>query len=363
MRVGVWAWREKQLLVGALVIVAPFVMMLAVIASSGLWNFQNYRYIAPAFPLLMIPVGVRARTAGRAHRVAASRVARRRVGRSSLLFARAARPPLVADMQLFAQGAMDTNTQVVAIGNYIHEQAARRARHVPRRRRDRLLRRRRVYDMLGLVTNHQAGIANNGPGARFEFLESLPPEQRPDALRVLPGLDGHADFYGEVLLHTTLRRGSTGAGSSASGDMQIIVARLGPRRHGRATAQRSRRLDDRRPHRHRRHRERARARLGRHDRPPPLRRSDGAVVVRRARDRSSGLIIDGGRTIRDGGERSRPPRSDEADAHRASAPAASASYGVARDDHRSPFRSALFAGEKKLGSADDRAARAACSPS
>ena len=31
---------------------APFALMLAVVASSGLWSFQNYRYIAPAFPLL-----------------------------------------------------------------------------------------------------------------------------------------------------------------------------------------------------------------------------------------------------------------------------------------------------------------------
>jgi hypothetical protein len=58
VRIGVWAWRERKLLVGALVVFAPFVMMLAVIASSGLWSFQNYRYIAPALPLLLIPVAV-----------------------------------------------------------------------------------------------------------------------------------------------------------------------------------------------------------------------------------------------------------------------------------------------------------------
>jgi len=40
--------------------------------------------------------------------------------------------------------------------------------------------------MLGLVTNHQAGIANHGPGARFEFLESLPPEQRPTHFAYYP---------------------------------------------------------------------------------------------------------------------------------------------------------------------------------
>ena len=31
--------------------------MLGVIASSGSWDLHNYRYIAPAFPLVMIAVG------------------------------------------------------------------------------------------------------------------------------------------------------------------------------------------------------------------------------------------------------------------------------------------------------------------
>ena len=61
--------------------------------------------------------------------------------------------------------------------------------------------------MLGLVTNHQAGIANNGPGARFEFLESLPPERRPTHFAYYPAWMGTSEFYGEVLLDTPLRRG------------------------------------------------------------------------------------------------------------------------------------------------------------
>ena len=47
-----------------------------------------------------------------------------------------------------------------------------------------------VYDMLGLVTNFQAGVANNGPGSRFEFLESLPPERRPTHFAYYPGWMG-----------------------------------------------------------------------------------------------------------------------------------------------------------------------------
>ncbi|HEY5949192.1 MAG TPA: hypothetical protein VIV40_27050, partial [Kofleriaceae bacterium] len=171
VRVAVWAWREKQLLVGALVILSPFVMMLAVIASSGLWSFQNYRYIAPAFPLLMIPVAVALSPAGKS-------VALRRAWHAGglvlvVLFARTARPPLIADMKLFAQGAMDSNTQVVAIGRYLHKKLPDASVMFHDAGAIAYYGDGRVYDMLGLVTNHQAGVANNGPGARFEFLESL----------------------------------------------------------------------------------------------------------------------------------------------------------------------------------------------
>jgi hypothetical protein len=60
----------------------------------------------------------------------------------------------------------------------------------------------RVHDMLGLVTNHQAGIANHGPGARFE--PSLPASASDHC--VLPGMDGPIEWYGNVS-HTSLRRG------------------------------------------------------------------------------------------------------------------------------------------------------------
>ena len=57
VRIARWARGERRYLVGALIIASPFVLMFAVIASSGLWSFQNYRYIAPAFPLLAISIG------------------------------------------------------------------------------------------------------------------------------------------------------------------------------------------------------------------------------------------------------------------------------------------------------------------
>ena len=42
-------------LVGVLIVASPFVLFGSVIATfGGKWDFQNYRYIAPAFPLLAI---------------------------------------------------------------------------------------------------------------------------------------------------------------------------------------------------------------------------------------------------------------------------------------------------------------------
>jgi hypothetical protein len=199
VRAALWARREKQWLVGALVIGAPFAMLLAVIASSGQWDFQRYRYIAPAFPLFAILVGFAlapiARIPGRVHAAVLA------VG--WLLYAHSAWAPMRADMLLFAQGAMDTNTQVVRIGHYIHDRLPDASVMLHDAGAIAYYGDGRVYDMLGLVTNHQADVANNGPGSRFEFLESLPPDRRPTYFAYYPAWMGQADFYGEVLLHTT----------------------------------------------------------------------------------------------------------------------------------------------------------------
>src|SRR6185503_5593892 len=202
VRIGIWAWREQKLLVGALAILSPFVMMLAVVASSGLWSFQNYRYIAPAFPLLMMPVAValsplESPWLDRRRSYAGYAVAVRRAWYAGaivlvVLFARAARPKLIADTKLFAQGAMDTNTQVVAIGKYLHRKLPNASVMFHDAGAMAYYGDGKVYDMLGLVTNHQAGIANNGPGARFEFLESLPVDQRPTHFAYYPGWMGTA---------------------------------------------------------------------------------------------------------------------------------------------------------------------------
>ena len=215
-RIVQWARREQQLLVGVLILVGPFVLCLAVIASSGLWSFQNYRYIAPAFPLFALGAGMAFGTHDR--RVMPG------VGVALLGLAIVAEPGLRTNARLFAQGAMDTNTQVVAIGDYI-------ARKLP----DAKIMFHdagaiayygdgEVYDMLGLVTNHQAGIANNGAGARFEFLEELPPDQRPTHFAYYPGWLGQGEMYGDVLLRTPLRPGFETPRFAGDADMQVIVA-------------------------------------------------------------------------------------------------------------------------------------------
>jgi len=223
IRVIVWARRERRMLAGVVIVAAPFVLMLAVIASSGLWSFQNYRYIAPAFPLLAISAGC---ALGPLRGAPALR-SRVHAGLAIALvagFVRAAIPGLGADARLYAQGAMDTNTQVVAIGEYLHARLPDASVMFHDAGAIAYYGDGRIYDMLGLVTNHQAQIANNGPGARFELLESLPPEQRFTHFAYYPGWLGTTEFWGEVLLHTPLRPGFEPRRLAGDADMQVIVA-------------------------------------------------------------------------------------------------------------------------------------------
>ena len=342
VRVVRWGWRENRRLASLVVVLGPLVLMMAVVASSGLWSFQNYRYIAPAFPLLMIPVGVAcAPTRGEhpasllatllgiagvallalndatgaiAWLCAAAPFAmllpihHARVASVAVvigLHVHASVPKLRADARLFAQGALDTNTQVVAIGEYLN-------RNLP----DALVMFHdagaiayygdgRVYDMLGLVTNHQAGVANHGPGARFEFLESLAPDRRPTHFAYYPSWLGNAEFYGDVVVRTPLPPRLSGLEKSplvGDSDMQLIVASfdhvatgerpLSPHAGWRVVD----RIDvadlaSERAHGYR-------GRLGRRSTGDPTAR--WSVVGREVG--ATGLVLDGGRTIRGGGE-------------------------------------------------------------
>lgn len=228
--IAVWAYREKRWLTGLVMIVTPIGFSLAIIASSGLWNFQNYRYIAPAFAVLVVPLGFAVGAVERCNArfvPKAAWLATVVAATLSVVIAYQAVPRLKHSARFFAQGVTDTNTQVVTIGEYIHE-------HLP----DAKIMFHdagaiayygdgSVFDMLGLVTNYQAGIANNGAGARFEFLESLPEAQRPTHFAYYPGWMGTTDFYGATVLSTPLMAQFAMARLAGAVDMQIIEARWG----------------------------------------------------------------------------------------------------------------------------------------
>jgi hypothetical protein len=227
-RAIVWAVRAKRPLVAIVAIGAPLALIAGVVATSAVgngvtvtaYNFQNYRYVATALPLLFVLVGF----------ALAPFVARKlpfAIIASCLAaaFLYVAWPELRANMLLFAQGAVDTNTQVVAIGHYVHDKlpGARVMLHDagaiayygdgP------------VYDMLGLVTNDQAEVANNGPGSRFELLEHMPPDERPAYFAYYPSWLGSTDFFGAPLVHTQLGPGfTTKPRLVGDGDMQVLPA-------------------------------------------------------------------------------------------------------------------------------------------
>lgn len=291
---------RRARLVALVVALAPWLVMLAVIASSGLWSVQNYRYITPAFPLLAIPIGLAAAPLARVVRRAWPAVAA--VAVAGYAVASAGR--LRADMRLFAQGAMDTSTQVVAIGRFVHAKLPDARVMFHDAGAIAYYGDGEVYDMLGLVTNFQAGVANNGPGARFEFLEGLAEDRRPTHFAYYPAWLGTDEFFVQPpLLQTPLLPGLDSRRLVGDGDMQVLAARWDHAHTG------ERPLDEHagwamvdrvdvadlaseRAHGYR-------AELGRRGFGDPTARWS---MVGRAVD-AHGLVLDGGRTIRGGAER------------------------------------------------------------
>ncbi len=229
VRLLFWAYRSKQLLVGALIAFAPVGLILAVIASSGAWTFHNYRYISAAFPLIMTTAACALAPLSIPQRFSWTPWFQRAWQTLSLalllFFVIAAYRPMRADMELYAQNATDLNAQVVRIGRYLHDRLP--AAHVMFHDAGAIAYYgdTQVYDMLGLVTNGQANIANNGPGSRFEFLESLTPDARPTHFAYYPNWMGQAEFFGEVLMRTPLRPSFHKRRLIGDYDMQLIVAK------------------------------------------------------------------------------------------------------------------------------------------
>ncbi|HEY5920449.1 MAG TPA: hypothetical protein VIV11_02205, partial [Kofleriaceae bacterium] len=191
------------------------------------------------------------------------------------------------------------------------------------------------------------GIANNGPGARFEFLESLPLERRPTHFAYYPAWLGTPEYFGAVVKHTHLRPGIERRRLVGEGDMQILVANWDHAGTG------ERPLND--------HSgwsivdrvdvahiasERAHNWVGRMGR-----RKFGDPTARWSiTDRSTlnGLVIDGGRTIRAGGEHF-TVRVDPAKPTRVVfRTGGQTSYGW-HEGITKPVTLALYAATKKLG--------------
>jgi hypothetical protein len=206
VRVLGWARRERRLGFGVLVVAAPLALLGAVMAASGEWRLHDHRYIAPALPLLMIT----AACALAPRRPAGVEPSRERAGRAlgavvlAAVLAPAALAALRRQTALFAQGAADLERQVVTLGEYIHRRLPGASIMLHDAGAIAYYGDTRVHDLLGLVTNRQAQIANHGPGARFEFLESLPPERRPTHFAYYPGWMGQSEFFGEVVRRTSL---------------------------------------------------------------------------------------------------------------------------------------------------------------
>jgi len=309
-RIAVWAIRERKLLAGFLLVTSPLGLILAVIASSGQWSFQNYRYIAPAFPLIFITAACAFGPPRRwpAH-VAVYEVKARwawLAGSAVLvaLFLRASIPGMREDIMLFAQNATDLNKQVVTLGRYVKRKLPDASIMFHDAGAVAYYGDTRVYDMLGLVTNHQTNVANNGPGARFEFLERLPAERRPTHFTYYPGWMGQGEFFGDVVLETPLARQFHRRRLVGDSNMQLIATRW----WNVHTAERPLvvpdgwqvvdRVDiadteDERAHAWR-------GELGRRQFGDPTARW---TMFHKETHPTLGLLLDGGRTIRGGGER------------------------------------------------------------
>jgi hypothetical protein len=226
VRILRWAAREQRLLAGALIVGAPLGLMFAVVASSGSWSFHNYRYIAPAFPLIMATAACAlAPLRGWGRAIALQRGWALATAAVIGGFAISAFAPMRADMELYAQDVADLNQQVVAIGRYLHAQLPGASVMFHDAGAIAYYGDTRVYDMLGLITNHQARIANNGPGSRFEFLERLPIADRPTHFAYYPGWMGQAEFFGDVVMRTPLGPAFHNRRLIGGSDMQLIEAR------------------------------------------------------------------------------------------------------------------------------------------
>jgi hypothetical protein len=202
VRVVWWAWPRgaSARIAASMIVGAPIVWCALVLASSGLWTLHQYRYIAPVLPLLAIPVAVAVAPIARWTWSTRVTITVSVVIVVAVVWIGFLRHRVSAIT--YSQAVADTNAQVVKIGRYVRDKlpGARVLLHDagaiayygdgP------------VVDMLGLVSDDTMGVAANGPGARFEYLESLPVEKRPTHVAYYPGWLGTQDFTGRLVMDT-----------------------------------------------------------------------------------------------------------------------------------------------------------------
>jgi len=99
-RLVVWAARAKKLAGALMLVLAPVTVFLVVVVVSGLWRFQNFRYLAPILPAILVVSALGLALPARVPNVAA-------VGAALVLAAGAVigdRGYLDRDLRIYAQG-------------------------------------------------------------------------------------------------------------------------------------------------------------------------------------------------------------------------------------------------------------------
>lgn len=183
-----------------LIVGAPIVWCAMVLASSGLWTLHQYRYIAPMLPLLAIPVAVAFAPIVRWAWSARVTIGASLVVIAAVLWIGVLRHRVSAIT--YAQAVADTNAQVVKLGRYLNARLPDANVMLHDAGAIAYYGDGRIVDMLGLVTDDAMSVAANGPGARFEYLESLPAEKRPTHFAYYVGWLGAPDFLGRVVTDT-----------------------------------------------------------------------------------------------------------------------------------------------------------------
>jgi len=224
VRVVLWARRERCLLAAAVIVAAPLAVALAAAASLDPWSADGDRYVAPALPMLVIAAGCAFAPLG--HRPRLGRVLTAIAGLFTAAFAVDGARRGVTDVRVFAQGAMDSNAQGVAIGDYIRRKLPG-ARVMVRDAGAIAYHSDAVIDDLrGIVVADRSGIAlaaSHGPGAVFELLERMAPERRPTHFAGSPAWLGTGELLGDVVLSTSLRRALEPSQRLTDAGVQLIA--------------------------------------------------------------------------------------------------------------------------------------------